>query len=37
VPLKAEGGIHMKETYEKPILVKHEPLRDVTGFYTDEL
>ncbi len=25
----------MKDAYEKPVLVKHEPLRDVTAGRTD--
>jgi hypothetical protein len=27
----------MKGTYEKPVLVKHEPLRDVTASGTNEV
>jgi hypothetical protein len=27
----------LKDTYEKPVLVKHEPLRDVTAIDTSEL
>ncbi len=27
----------MKDAYEKPILVKHEPLRDVTSSGTNEI
>jgi hypothetical protein len=26
----------MKDTYEKPVLVKHEPLRDVTSAGTND-
>ncbi len=27
----------MKDTYERPVLVKHEPLRDVTAVGTNDV
>ncbi len=32
-----ERSIALKGTYEKPVLVRHEPLRDVTAIDTSEM
>ena len=32
-----ERSVAMKGTYEKPVLVKHEPLRDVTASNTNDV